>query len=91
MLTKDDLGQIKNVVKDEIAPAGKKVSTLEKDMKSVKRDVSTLKKDVSTMKRDMAESRNDIKTLIAYFDRDYITLRKRVDPIEEHLGIPDKN
>jgi peptidoglycan hydrolase CwlO-like protein len=105
MLTKDDLVQIKKVVKDEVAPAEEKVSNLEKDMRSVKSDVGTLKKDVSTLKsdvgtlkkdvstlkRDMAETRNDIKTLIAYFDRDYVNLRIRIDRIEEHLGISDKN
>jgi peptidoglycan hydrolase CwlO-like protein len=81
MLTKDDLKQIGSIVDTKI----------DKQLDPVKKDIADLKKDMKTVKRDMGETRNDIKTLRAYFDRDYVNLRKRIDRIEEHLGVPDKN
>jgi hypothetical protein len=50
-----------------------------------------LKKDLATMKKDTSQTRKDVKVLIAYFDREYIEPRKRIDRIEEHLGISDRN
>ncbi|HYK08232.1 MAG TPA: hypothetical protein VEW42_01895 [Candidatus Eisenbacteria bacterium] len=38
------------------------------------------------VRKYMEEIKNDIKTLIARFDRDYVGLRKRIEAIEEHLG-----
>jgi len=75
MLDKNDLKQIDN-----------KLEPLKSDTHNLKDDVSSLKKDMKVLKKDMGETRTDIKTLIAYFDRDYVGLRKRIEAIEEHLG-----
>jgi len=66
MLTKDDLKEIRGVIREEIDP---------------------LKKDVKTLKSDVTEIRRDIKRIINFFDREYLELRKRVEKIEQHLGI----
>ena len=87
MLTKDDLSQVEKIIE----PIEKDVSALKIDFTGMKKDIAIMKKDISTLKKDTAETRNDIKTLIAYFDRDYIGLRKRVDRIEEKLGISERN
>lgn len=50
-----------------------------------------IQKDIKTMKSDIAQTRKDVKVIISYFDREYVDLRKRVELIEEHLGIPSKN
>lgn len=63
MLTKGDLNQIQGVIKSEIKPLAK--------------DIGTLKKDIVTLKKDAAQTRNDVKTLISYFDREYVELRKK--------------
>lgn len=50
-------------------------------------EVSPLKKDVKTLKSDVFEIRRDVKRIVNFFDREYLELRKRVENIEEHLGI----
>lgn len=82
MLDKKDLKEIDN----KLAPLKEDIDTLKGDVKVLKEDVGVLKKDMKVLKKDMSETRNDVKTLIAYFDRDYVGLRKRVEAIEEHLG-----
>lgn len=77
MLTKNDLQQIGIVIDEKLKP--------------VKRDITILTKDVSTLKKDVAQTRTDVKVLISYFDREYVELRKRIDRIEEHLGLDAKN
>ncbi len=74
MLTKQDLSQIQKVVREEIKP--------------LKQDVSVLKQDMSTVKKDIVEIRRDIKTVVRFFDREYLELRSRVERIEEHLRLP---
>ncbi len=49
--------------------------------------MNQLQKDMKVVRKDFAETRNDVKVLIAYFDREYVNLRKRLETIEEHLGI----
>lgn len=56
-----------------------------------KDDLVQIKKIVDPIKKDVAQTRKDVKVLIAYFDREYVDLRKRVERIEDHLGISDKN
>lgn len=50
-----------------------------------------LKKTLGPIKKDVAQTRKDVKVLIAYFDREYLDLRKRIEDIEEHLGLTTKN
>ena len=40
------------------------------------------------IKQDIAQIRKDNKTIIAFFDREYLDLRKRVERIEGHLNLP---
>lgn len=50
-----------------------------------------LKKSFGPIKKDVVQTRKDVKVLIAYFDREYLDLRKRIEDIEEHLGLTTKN
>jgi predicted nucleic acid-binding Zn-ribbon protein len=67
------------------------LNQIKKIVEPIQKDINTLNKDMSTLKKDVAETRKDVKVLIAYFDREYVELRKRIDRIEEHLGLSDKN
>ncbi len=49
--------------------------------------LTPIQKDINVIKKDLSEIRNDVKVLIAYFDREYVNLRKRIELIEEHLNI----
>jgi archaellum component FlaC len=101
MLTKDDLKQIGTIVKGEIAPlkndvggVKKDVAVLKDDVGGLKLDVSVLKndvgnlsKDMKVVKRDVSKTRGDLNMIIGIFDSDYIDLRRRVEHIEEKIGI----
>ncbi len=56
-----------------------------------KNDLDQIKKIIEPIKRDVAQTRKDVKVLIAYFDREYVDLRKRIELIENHLGLPSGN
>lgn len=73
MLTKNDLNQIRGIVKEEIEPVKKDVNSLKKDMKSVKHDISRLRKDQGTM--------------LNLLDKEQMQQRKRITKLEEHVGI----
>lgn len=56
-----------------------------------KDDLNQIKKIVEPIKKDVIQTRKDVKVLISYFDREYLELRKRIDRIEEHLGLSTRN
>ena len=74
MLTNTDLGKIGNIVQKE-------------SRKIVQKEFSPVKKDIKTIKSDISQIRIDIKVIVSFFDREYLELRKRVERIEEHLGL----
>ena len=45
------------------------------------------KVELKPIKEDIAHIRKDTKTVINYFDREYLQLRKRVERIEAHLNL----
>ena len=56
--------------------------------KVVQKQVDPIKKYIKTIKTDISQIRTDIKTVINFFDKEYLEFRKRVDRIEEHLDLP---
>lgn len=78
MLTKNDIGKIRNTIKE--------VALTKEDAKrfATKSDIKPIKEDISKIRRSL----NDI---IGFFDDEYIRLRKRVERIEQHLGISTSN
>lgn len=56
-----------------------------------KDDLYQIKKIIEPIKKDVIQTRKDVKVLISYFDREYLELRKRIDRIEEHLGLSTRN
>jgi len=71
MLTKNDLQQIQRIVKTEAHHETQKV---------VKRELEAIKEDVTQI-------RKDVKTIVNFFDTEYLELRKRVERIEELLKL----
>jgi len=71
MLNQADLDQIKNIVSSEVAPLKDFVSS----------EIDPLKMDMKIVKADIGHIRKDIKTIITFFDRENLELRKRVDRI----------
>ena len=75
MLTKQDLSEIQKIVQQETSVI-------------VEKAIAPIKKDISTMKSDISQIRSDVKTVVNFFDKEYLELRKRVERIEEHLHLP---
>ena len=44
-------------------------------------------KRINPIKEDVIEIRKDIKTIVNFFDNEYLELRKRIERIEEHLNL----
>ena len=55
--------------------------------KRITREIKPVKRDIGTIKSDAAQIRKDVKTLVNYFDREYLELRARIERIETHLQI----
>lgn len=89
MLSKEDLKQIRMVVRQEI----KEEVSLQ--LKPIKEEFSLqldpVKMDISTIKRDVVQIRKDQKSIVNFFDHEYLDLRKRIELIEEHLNLHSKN
>jgi|GEM_PF-4379368 len=51
------------------------------------KEMLSINKDLKIINKDLGETRNDVKVLISYFNHDYVNLRKRIEVLEEHLGI----
>lgn len=85
MLTKKDLTQIQKVVKEELGDYPTKAD-LEKALSNhpTKADLA---KELKPVKQDIAQIRKDVKVIVNLFDREYVELRRRVERIEQHLGI----
>ena len=46
-----------------------------------------LKLELKPIQEDVTKIRKDIKTIVNFFDQEYLSLRNRVERIEEHLGL----
>lgn len=65
MLIKDDLRQIKAIVREGVSS-----------------EVAPFNGGINVLKKDVATTRTDVKVLIAYFNCDYVDLRRRIGKIE---------
>jgi hypothetical protein len=99
--TKDDLKGL--VTKDDLKSEFKELATKEDakgfatkaDLKGLltKEDAKkfSTKNDIKVIKQDLTKIRKDIGTIVGFFDREYLDLRKRVERIEEHLDLHPTN
>lgn len=74
MLEKSDLQTIQKLVSGGIQSL-------------LKQEIKPMKADIRAIKADMSETRRDINMIIEAIDTGYIDLRKRVERIEERVGI----
>jgi len=88
MLTTQDLKQIKTVIQDEINPIKKGVGLLQTEVGILRLDVDGLKKDMKVVKKDLSKVKSDLKVTIEFFDNDLTRNKKRIERVENHLGLP---
>lgn len=87
MLTKSDLNQIRTIVREEV-----KDQVNDAFSAQVPNIIdSTLKKELKPIKEDITKIRKDMKTIVGFFDAEYLQLRKRIERIEELLKISPVN
>ncbi len=87
MLTKQDLSQIASLLK----PIKTDVSSLKTDVSSLKTDVSSLKTGQTRIEKNIRKIQKDQKTIVNYFDHEYLSLYKDVNRINLHLGLSPQN
>jgi len=93
MLTKTDLNQIRKVVREEIEGESKSLKEdLQGEIKLVRieiqKDIRALTNRVKSLEIATNKIQKDIKSIINFFDKEFLQLRKRVEKVEEHLNIP---
>ena len=64
-----------------------------KDLEDIKNIVQygvrvELQAELRSIKKDIAKVRKDLDTTISLFDKDHLTLKKRVTRIEDHIKLP---
>jgi len=62
----------------------KKIGSL---LEPMKKDISGIKQELVPIKKDIVRIRKDQKTIVNFFDREYLDLRERVEVIGRHLNI----
>lgn len=78
MLTRGDLGEIDKLL----------TKRMRAELGSVREDFrQSMKTELKPLKNDISQIRKDIKTIVGFFDLEYLDLRKRVERIEEHLHL----
>lgn len=54
-------------------------------------ELEPIKKDIKTIKSDIVHIRKDSKTVVNFFDKEYLDLRNRIERLEEILKLPPIN
>ncbi len=80
MLTKQDLSQIASLLKP-----------IQTDVSSLKTDVSSLENGQTRIEKDVRKIQKDQKTIVNYFDHEYLSLHRDVTRINLHLGLSPQN
>jgi triphosphoribosyl-dephospho-CoA synthetase len=104
MLTKTDLQQFDTLITKRIHSETRKIVqeetrkivqeetrkiVQEETRKIVQEETRKIvQEEVQTLKEDVSHIRKDMKTIVSFFDREYLELRKRVERIELHLSLP---
>ncbi|MFZ5365916.1 MAG: hypothetical protein ACOZBZ_01345 [Patescibacteria group bacterium] len=93
MLTKADLSQIRKIVREEIETESKSLQEeLQGEIKlsrmEIQKDVHLLANKVKNLEMIANKIQKSIKSVVNFFDREYLRLRKQVERLEEHLNLP---
>lgn len=104
MLTKNDLEQIREVVRDEVkSEVGSQLKPIKTEWGTVKTEIATVKTELGTaiaevgtqlkvvekrLSRKIHKMQNSV---IQYHDEYAIYLRERIEKLEEHTGLVKSN
>lgn len=93
MLTKTDLSQIRKIIREEVETESKSLrEDIQGEIKlariEIQKEVSALKDKVKNLEIALSKIQKDIRKIVNFFDEEYLTLRRRVERLEEHLNLP---
>ncbi len=93
MLTKDDLSLIAKLLDSRLevkleSKFNSKLKSIKGDISNIKSNITNIKSDITNIKSDITNIRRDQKTIVTFFDKEYLNLRERIERIETHLGLP---
>lgn len=95
MLTKDDLKAIKDIIPAEVNPLKEKLTDIEIKLEETKTDLSMsifqvraeLKEETTHIKSTLKKIQENHEIIIKHFDREFQSLKQRVDNLEKHLNL----
>jgi len=85
MLTKNDLNQIRSVVKEEVK--NEVADQVKMGLEPIAKDLSDVKKDLKDVKKRVKKIEKTVDVVIDHFDREIVGTQKRVGRIEDHLSL----
>jgi len=85
MLTKNDLNQIRSVVKEEVK--NEVADQVKMGLEPIAKDLSDVKKDLKDVKKRVKKIEKTVDVVIDHFDREIVGTQKRVGKIEDHLSL----
>lgn len=97
MLTKTDLSQIRQIVRqiirEEVEAESKSLrENLQGEIKlariEIQNDIRQLAERAKNVEIAINKIQKDIKSIVDFFDKEHLELRKRVKRLEEHLNLP---
>lgn len=89
MLTKDDLQQIRGVVKEEVQVVKEEVQTVKEEVQTVKKQLDTVEMKVELVNKRVEQAQEEtIDTLSGLIHEGYNLHEKRIKKIEEQLQPP---
>lgn len=93
MLSKTDLSAIRTIVREEVEAEAKSTrEDLQGEVKlariEIQKDVRSLADKVKSLEVAVGKIQKDIKSVVNFFDKDALQLRKQVERIREHLNLP---
>jgi hypothetical protein len=74
MLTRNDLQQIRTIVKEEV----------QGETKPIRSDISMLQKDMKSVRQKLNKVSKDVDTLIPYFDKRITSLEKDMRSLKQN-------
>ncbi len=74
MFTDEQLNQLRGVMREEVGPL-------------IREEVEPIKKDLKTVKRSVRKIEKTIDVLVRRTDEADVALRRRVERVEDHLGM----
>lgn len=84
MLSKNDIQQIREVVREEVTL---QVDPLKQDIGGLKQGMTTVKKDLKSLHAKTSHIQKTLDVAINMFDRNHINHEKRIKKVELHLGL----